>query len=70
MVLSRCGFRISSTRNHGPAFNKDKYLEQMFGDVFPARTNAAMLLMQIATTLSRTCTKLTVVRCFSCQGMK
>ena len=29
----------------------------MFGDVGQARTNAAMLLMMIATTTSRTCTK-------------
>ena len=41
---------------------KDIYLEPMFGDAFQARTNAAMLLMTIATTLSRTCTKPTVVR--------
>ena len=41
--------------------NKDKYLEPMFGDVGQARTNAAMLLMTIATTSSRTCTKPTVL---------
>jgi len=29
----------------------------MFGDAGQARTNAAMLLMPIATTSSRTCTK-------------
>ena len=29
----------------------------MFGDVGKARTNAAMLLLPIATTSSRTCTK-------------
>ena len=29
----------------------------MFGDVGQARTNAAMLLLPIATTSSRTCTK-------------
>lgn len=29
----------------------------MLSDVCPARTNAAMLLMLIATTSSRTCTK-------------
>ena len=34
----------------------------MFGDVGQARTNAAMLLMMIATTSSRTCTKPTVIR--------
>ena len=34
----------------------------MFGDVGHARTKAAMLLLMIATTLSRTCTKPTVVR--------
>ena len=39
---------------------KDKYLEPMFGDVGQARTNAAMLLMSIATTSSRTCPKPTV----------
>ena len=44
-----------------PLFDKDKYLEPMFGDVGQARTKAAMLLMTIATTSSRTCTKPTVV---------
>ena len=38
-------------------FDKDKCLEPMFGDVGQARTNAAMLLMPIATTSSRNCTK-------------
>jgi len=38
-------------------FDKDKYLEPMFGDVGQARTNAAILLLPIATTSSRTCTK-------------
>ena len=33
----------------------------MLSDVCPARTTAAMLLMLIATTSSRTCTKRTVV---------
>ena len=56
-ALCRWGIRISSARNHSPAFDKDKYLEPMFGDVGQARTNAAMLLMPIATTSSRTCTK-------------
>ena len=42
--------------------DKDKCLEPMFGDVGQARTNAAMLLLMIATTSSRTCTKPTVVR--------
>ena len=37
----------------------------MFGDVGHARTNAAMLLLMIATTSSRTCTKPTVVRSFN-----
>ena len=37
----------------------------MFGDVGQARTNAAMLLLIIATTSSRTCTKLIVVCSFS-----
>ena len=44
-------------------FDKDKYLEPMFSDVCQARTNAAMLLLPIDTTSSRTCTKPTVVRC-------
>ena len=35
----------------------------MFGDVGQARTNAAMLLMLIAKTSSRTCTKPIVVSC-------
>ena len=38
-------------------FAKDKCLEPMFGDVGQARTNVAMLLLMIATTSSRTCTK-------------
>ena len=42
-------------------FAKDKYLELMFGDVGQARTNAAMLLMPIATASSHTCTKPTVI---------
>ena len=58
----RCGIRIPSARNHSPAFAKDKCLEPMFGDVGQARTNAAMLLLMIDTTSSRTCTKPTVVR--------
>jgi len=37
----------------------------MFGDVGQARTNAAMLLMLIATISSRTCTKPIVARRFS-----
>jgi len=36
---------------------KDKCFEPMFGDVGQARTNVAMLLLIIATTLSRICTK-------------
>jgi len=44
-------------------FNKDKCLEPMFGDVGQARTNAAILLMLIATTSSRTCTK-PIVACW------
>ena len=43
-------------------FDKDKYLEPMFGDVGQARTKAAILLPMIATTSSRTCTKPIVVR--------
>ena len=61
-ALCRCGIRIPSARNRYPAFDKVECLEPMFGDVGQARTNAAMLLMPIATTLSRTCTKPTVVR--------
>ena len=56
-ALYRCGIRIPSARNCCPAFDKDNYLEPMFGDVGQARTKAAMLLMLIATTSSRTCTK-------------
>jgi len=59
-ALCRCGIRIPSARNHSLAFDKDKYLEPMFGDVGQARTKAAMLLLPIATTSSRTCTKPTV----------
>ena len=63
-ALCRCGIRIQSARNRCPAFAKDKCLEPMFGDVGQAGTNAAMLLLMIATTSSRTCTKPTVRRCF------
>ena len=56
-ALCRCGFSIPSARNHSPIFAKDKYLEPMFGDVGQAQTKAAMLLLTIATTSSRTCTK-------------
>ena len=66
-ALCRCGIRIPSARNRCPAFDKDKCLEPMFGDVGQARTNAAMLLLMIATTLSRTCTKPTVIRCHAVQ---
>jgi len=59
-ALCRCGIRIPSARNHSPAFDKDKYLEPMFGDVGLARTNAAILLLPIATISSRTCAKPTV----------
>ena len=63
-ALCRCGIRIPSARNRCPVFAKDKYLEPMFGDVGQARTKAAMLLLPIATTSSRTCTKPTVIcRC-------
>jgi len=64
-ALCRCGIRIPSARNRCPAFDEDKYLEPMFGDVGQARTNAAMLLMPIATTSSRTCTKPIVGCCRS-----
>ena len=37
----------------------------MFGDFGQARTKAAMLLLMIATTSSRTCTKPIVARRFS-----
>ena len=46
-------------------FTKDKYLEPIFGDVGQARTNAAMLMMLIATTSSHTCTKPTVSGSFA-----
>ena len=64
-ALCRCGIRIPSARNRCLAFDKDKYLEPMFGDVGQARTKAAMLLLPIDTTSSRTCTKPNVIRlCF------
>ena len=63
-ALCRCGIRIPSARNHNLAFDKDKYLEPMFGDVGQARTNAAILLLPIVTTSSRTCTKPTVTSRF------
>ena len=46
-------------------FDKDKCLEPMFGDAGQARTKAAMLLLMIDTTSSRTCTKPTVACRFS-----
>ena len=42
----------------------------MFGEVCPARTTAAMLLMLIATTSSHTCTKRIVVRSLCCPPTK
>ena len=62
-ALCRCGIRIPSARNHSLAFDKDKCLEPMFGDAGQARTKAAMLMMPIATTSSRTCTK-PIVACW------
>ena len=56
-LCGRCGIRIPSAQNHSPAFDKDKCLEPMFSDAGQARTKAAMLLLMIATTSSRTCTK-------------
>jgi len=56
-ALCRCGIRIPSARNRCPAFDNDKYLKQMIGDVGNARTNAAMLLLPIDTTSSHTCIK-------------
>ena len=53
---------FQSARNRCLTFDKDKYLELLFGDAGQARTNAAMLLLMIATTSRRTCTKPTVVR--------
>ena len=38
-------------------FAKDIYLEPMFGEAGQARTKAAMLLLMLDTTSSRTCTK-------------
>ena len=37
-ALCRCGISIPSAPNHCPAFDKDKCLEPMFGDVGQART--------------------------------
>ena len=36
----RCGIRIPSARNRCPAFDEDKCLEPMFGDVGRARAKA------------------------------
>ena len=66
-ALCRCGIRIPSARNCRLAFDKDKYLEPMFGDVGQARTNAAMLILMIDTASSRTCTKPIVIRCHAVQ---
>ena len=62
-ALCRCGIRIPSARNRCLAFDKVKYLEPMFGDVGQARTKAAIMLLLIATTSSRTCTKPIVSSC-------
>ena len=64
-ALCRCGISIPSARNHCLAFDEVKCLKPMFGDVGHARTNAAMLLLPIATTSSRTCTKPTVSGSFA-----
>jgi len=64
-ALCRCGISIPSARNCSPAFDKDKCLEPMFGDAGQARTKAAMLLLMIDTTSSRTCTKPIVACCAS-----
>ena len=60
-ALCRCGIRIPSARTNARHFAKDKCLEPMFGDVGQARTKAAMLLLMIDTTSSRTCTKPIVI---------
>ena len=39
-ALCRCGIRIPSALNRRLAFDKDKCLEPMFGDVGQARTKA------------------------------
>ena len=39
-ALCRCGIRIPFAHNRCFAFDKDKYLEPMFGDVGQARTRA------------------------------
>ena len=64
-ALCRCGIRIPSARTNARLFDKDKYLEPMFGDIGQARTKAAMLLLPIATTSSRICTKPTVSGSFA-----
>ena len=56
-ALRWLGISIPSACNRCPAFDKDKCLEPMFGDAGHARTKAAILLLPIATTSSRTCTK-------------
>ena len=56
-ALCRCGIRIPSARTNAWLCTKDKCLEPMFGDVGQARTKAAILLLMIDTTSSRTCTK-------------
>ena len=61
-ALCRCGIRIPA-RTNARLFDKDKCLEPMFGDVGQARTKAAMLLLMIGTTSSRTCTK-PIVACW------
>ena len=64
-ALCRCGIRIPSARSRCPDFDKDKCLEPMFGDAGQARTNAAIFLLPIDTTSSRTCTKPIVSCSFS-----
>ena len=60
-ALCRWALLFLPPENAGRAFDKNKYLEPMFGHVGQARTNADMLMMPIATTSSRTCTKPTPV---------
>ena len=69
-ALCRCGIRIPSARTNARLFDKDKCLEQMFGDAGQARTNAAILLLRIARTSSRTCTKHIVSGSFTFMGGK
>ena len=61
--LKNTCIRIPSARNRCPAFDKDKYLEPMFGDVGHAQQKPCYAELLIGTTSRRTCKKHNVGFC-------